>query len=54
MSVLDSDPNTTFLQLAYLVERVGTSFSKKRITGTVFRDFAKALDTVWVSGVSTI
>jgi len=44
----------TFLQLAYLVERVGRNFSKKRITDAVFRDLAKALDTVLVNGVLTI
>jgi hypothetical protein len=30
---------------------VGKIFSKKIITGTVFRDLAKALDIVWVDGV---
>lgn len=43
--------HVTFLQLAYPAERVGRSFSKKRITDTVFRDLATALDTVWVDGV---
>jgi len=44
----------TFQQLAYLVERVNRNFSKKRITGTLFRDLAKALDAQLVDGVLTI
>jgi hypothetical protein len=30
---------------------VGRSFSKKMMTGTVFRDLAKALDIVWADGI---
>jgi len=50
-SSLDSDPNSTALQLARLVERVSRNFDKKRLTGAVFLDVAKAFDTVWVAGL---
>jgi hypothetical protein len=39
------------LQLARLVERVTRNFGEKRLTGAVFRDVAKAFDTVWVDGL---
>jgi hypothetical protein len=38
------------LQLACLVERVNRNFDKKRLTGVVFLDVAKAFNTVWVKG----
>jgi hypothetical protein len=42
----------TFLRFgsSCLVERVDRSFNKKMITDTVFRNLAKALDTVRVNG----
>ena len=39
------------LQLARLVEKVSRNFGKKRLTGAVFLDVAKAFDTVWVAGL---
>ena len=40
--------HSTMLQLAHLVESVSRNFDKKRVTGAVFLDVAKAFDTVWV------
>ena len=37
-------------QLARLVEKVSRNFGKKRLTGAVFLDVAKAFDTVWIEG----
>ena len=37
----------TSLKLARLVERITRNLGKKRLTGAVFLDAAKALDTVW-------
>jgi hypothetical protein len=42
--------HSTSLQLARLVERVTRNFGEKRLTGAVFLDVAKAVDTVWVVG----
>jgi len=39
------------LQLARLVERTTRNFGKKRLTGAVFLDVAKAFDTVWINGL---
>jgi hypothetical protein len=39
------------LQLARLVERITRNFDEKRLTGAVFIDVAKALDTVWIDGL---
>jgi hypothetical protein len=39
------------LQLACLVERVTRNFGKKRLTGAVFLNMAKAFDTVLVDGL---
>jgi hypothetical protein len=39
------------LQLARLVERVNRNVDKRRLTGAVFLDVAKAFDTVWVEGL---
>jgi hypothetical protein len=38
------------LQLARLVERIERNFGRKRLTGAVFLDVAKAFDTVWIDG----
>jgi hypothetical protein len=40
--------HSTTLQLARLVERVSRNIHEKRLTGVVFPDVAKSLDTVWV------
>jgi hypothetical protein len=40
------------LQLASLVEIESRTFGKKRLTGAVFLDVAKAFDTVWVDGLA--
>jgi hypothetical protein len=39
------------LQLARLVERITRNFGEKRLTGAVFLDVAKALDTIWIDGL---
>jgi hypothetical protein len=39
------------LQLANLIERITRNFGKKRLTGAVFLDVAKAFDTVWIDGL---
>jgi len=39
------------LQLAHLVERITRNFGKKRLTGAVFLDVAKAFDTAWIEGL---
>jgi hypothetical protein len=38
------------LQLACLIERITRNFSKKRLTGAVFLNVAKAFDTDWING----
>jgi hypothetical protein len=43
--------HSTSLQLARLVERIARNFGKKRLTGAVFLDVAKAIDTVWIDGL---
>jgi hypothetical protein len=43
--------HSTALQLARLVERVNRNFDKRRLTGAVFLDMAKAFDTIWVQGL---
>jgi hypothetical protein len=42
---------STSLQLTCLVERITRNFGKKRLTGAVFFDVAKAFDTVWIDGL---
>jgi len=37
--------------LARLVERITSNFGQRRLTGAVFLDVDKALDTVWVEGL---
>jgi hypothetical protein len=39
------------LQLAHLIEPVNRNFDGKRLTGAVFLDAIKALDTLWVKGI---
>jgi hypothetical protein len=39
--------HSTSLQLASLIERITRNFGEKRLSGAVFLDVAKALDTVW-------
>jgi hypothetical protein len=39
--------HSTSLHLARLVERIIRNFGDKRLTGSVFLNVAKALDTVW-------
>jgi hypothetical protein len=39
------------LQLARIVERITRNFGKKRLTGAVFLDVAKAFDTAWIYGL---
>jgi hypothetical protein len=39
------------LQLARLVERITRNFGERRLTGAVFLDVTKALDTVWIDGL---
>jgi hypothetical protein len=34
-----------------LVERITRNFGEKKLTGAVFLDVAKALDTVWIDGL---
>jgi hypothetical protein len=41
--------NGTSLQLARLVERITRNFGENRLTGAVFLDVAKAVDTVWIN-----
>jgi hypothetical protein len=41
----------TSLQLAHFVERITRNFGKKRLTGAVFIDVAKTLDTLWIDGL---
>jgi len=43
--------HSTSLQLARLNERITRNFGKKRLTGAVFLDVAKAFDTVWIDGL---
>jgi len=43
--------HSTSLQLVHLVERITWNFDKKRLTGVVFLDMAKAFDTVWIDGL---
>jgi hypothetical protein len=43
--------HSTSLQLARFVERITRNFGKKRLTGAVFLDVAKAFDTVWIDGL---
>ena len=40
--------HSTSLQLARLVERKTRNFGAKRLTGAVFLDVVKALDTLWI------
>jgi hypothetical protein len=40
--------HSTSLQLARIVERITRNFGKKKLTGVVFLDVAKAFDTVWI------
>jgi hypothetical protein len=35
--------------LVHLLERITRNFGEKRLTGAVFRDEAKAFDTVWIN-----
>jgi hypothetical protein len=42
---------STSSQLACLVERITRNFGEKRLTGAVFLDVAKALDTVLIDGL---
>jgi hypothetical protein len=42
---------STTLQVARFVERVNRNFGKRRLSGAVFLDVAKDLDTVWVKGL---
>jgi hypothetical protein len=43
--------HSTSLQLARLVERITRNFGEKRLTGAIFLDVSKALDTVWIDGL---
>jgi len=43
--------NSTSLQLARLTERITRNIGKKRLTGAVFLDEAKAFDTVGIDGL---
>jgi len=43
--------HSTSLQKARLVERITRNFVKKRLTGAVFLDVAKALESVWIDGL---
>jgi hypothetical protein len=40
--------HSTSFQLARLVERITRNFGRKRPTGAVFLDVAKAFDNVWI------
>jgi hypothetical protein len=42
---------STSLQLARLIERITRNFGKKRLTGAVFLDVAKAFDTIWIDSL---
>ena len=42
--------HSTSLQLDRLV-RITRNFSEKRLSGAVFLNVAKALDTVWIGGL---
>jgi len=42
---------STFMQLARLVERITKNFGVKKLTGAVFLDVDKAVDTVWIDGL---
>jgi hypothetical protein len=42
--------HSTSLQLVRLVERITRNFGVKRLTGTVFLDVAKDIETVWMDG----
>ena len=39
------------MQLARLIERITRNLGKKRLTGIVFLDMAKAFDTTWIDGL---
>ena len=43
--------HSTSLQPAHLIEKITRNFGKKRLTGAVFIDVAKALDTLWIDGL---
>jgi hypothetical protein len=43
--------HSTSLQLASLVERITKNVGKNKLTGAVFIDVGKALDTVWIDGL---
>jgi hypothetical protein len=43
--------HSTTLQLAHLVERVNRNYDKKRLTGAVFLNVARAFDTIWIKGL---
>jgi hypothetical protein len=43
--------HSTSLQMARLVERVNRNFDERGLTGAIFLDMVKALDTVWVEGL---
>jgi hypothetical protein len=43
--------HSTFLQLGQIVERMTRNFGEKRLTGAVFLDMAKVLDTIWFDGL---
>jgi hypothetical protein len=43
--------HSTTLQLDRLVERVNRNFDESRLTGAIFQDVAKAVDTVWIKGL---
>jgi len=43
--------HSTSLQLARLVERITRNLGKKRLTGAVFPNVAKAFVTVWIDGL---
>jgi len=39
------------LQLVGIVERITRNVGEKRLTGAVFLEVAKAIDTVWIDGL---
>ena len=43
--------HSTSLQLARFLERVTRNFGEKRLTGAIFLDVAKAINTVWADGL---
>jgi hypothetical protein len=43
--------NSTTLQLARLFERITRNFGEILLTSSLFRDVAKAFDTVWIDGL---